>query len=259
MSLRKKYAKELEAAALIDGNEVDLMKALLYDYAEDWEKTEDYFNPIRKVAESIFDKCKKQSIIPPFDKLTAISKFLNNGVYENYSFIDGVELMPKPLARSLWYFLDITQDGSHKNGDLKLGVDKYVRDTKNINLFRTVLYIAIDLCLWYERVRGEADSPDYLPKWERVKNRNLNSEAIYECSNEKEMLVNDENFAQVKSYYETKTFKPEKDEDGCWHCEECLVGIRTWDDGNLIMLYDVTNNTSKNRDKYPYYAKYKKV
>lgn len=257
--IRKKYSEELEAASLIDGNEKSLMEALLYDYAEDWKNTEDYFNPIRKIAESIFDECKRLSIIPPINELNAISKFLNNGVYENYSFIEGKELMPKPLARSLWYFLDITQDGSHKKGDLKLGVDKYVRDTKNINLFRTVLYIAMDLCLWYKNVRDEADSPDFLPKWERVKNRILNSETIFECSNEKEMLVNDDDFAKVKSYYEKKTFKPEKDEDGCWHCEKCLVGIHAWKDDASIILYDLTNNTSSSKDKYPYYAKYKRV
>ncbi len=260
--IRNKYKDELAAASLIKGNEESLMNALLYDYAEDWEKTEDYFNPMRKIVEAIFDESKTLRIIPPTftgSKLSPISKFLNNGVYENYSIIEGEELMPKPLARSLWYFLDITQDCSHKNGDLKLGVDKYVQDTKNVNLFRTVLYIAMDLCLWYKKVRDEADSPDYLPKWERVKNRKLNSETIYECSNEKEMLVNDENFAQVKSYYETKTFKPEKDEDGCWHCEECLVGIHAWKDDGSIILYDLTNNTTSSKDKYPYYARYKRV
>lgn len=260
--IRNKYKDELAAASLIKGNEEDLMKALLYDYAEDWKNTKDYFNSIRKIAESIFDKCQKQNIIPPLNdelKLNAISKFLNNGVYENYSFIEGEEIMPKPLARSLWYFLDITQDASHKKGDLKLGVDKYVQDTKNVNLFRAVLYIAMDLCLWYKNVRDEADSPDFLPKWERVKNRILNSETIFECSNEKEVLVNDDNFAKIKSYYETKTFKPEKDDEGIWHCEECLVGIRTWEDCASIVLYDLTNNTSKSKEKYPYYAKYKKV
>lgn len=256
--IRKKYAEELEAAALIEGNYGCLMDALLYDYSDEWSKTEDYFNPIRKIAESIFDECKRLSIIPPINELNAISKFLNNGVYENYSFIEGKELMPKPLARSLWYFLDITQDGSHKKGDLKLGVDKYVRDTKNINLFRTVLYIAMDLCLWYERVRGEADNPAFVPKWKRIRNKDMDSESKSVCLSE-EKLSENEDIAQVKSYYETKTFKPEKDEDGCWHCEECLVGIHAWKDDGSIILYDLTNNTSGSKDKYPYYAKYKKV
>lgn len=67
--IRKKYAKELEAAALIEGNGECLMDALLYDYSDEWEKTEDYFNPIRKIAESIFDECKTLSIIPPHHRI----------------------------------------------------------------------------------------------------------------------------------------------------------------------------------------------
>lgn len=163
--IRKKYAKELEAASLIEGNEECLMDALLYDYSDEWEKTEDYFNPIRKIAESIFDECKTLRIIPPIVELNGISKFFNHGHYENYSLIEGEEILPKPLARSLWLFLDITQDGSHKKGNLKLGVDKYVRDTKNINLFRTILYIAMDLCLWYRYVKEEAENETFVPKW----------------------------------------------------------------------------------------------
>lgn len=257
--IRKKYAKELEAAKLIDGNEECLMNALLYDYSEDWKNAEDYFTPIRKITEAIFDECKRCCIIPPINELNAISRFLNSGQYESYRVIGDGEIMPKPLARSFWYFLDITQDGSHKKGDLKLRVDKYVRETKNINLFRTVLYIAMDLCLWYKKVRDEVESPDFAPKWERVKNEDVNSETNSICLNEADMLENNENLAQVKSYYETKTFKPEKDEDGYWHCEECLVGIHTWEEGNSITLYNVTNNTSKSKDKYPYYAHYKKI
>lgn len=257
--IRKKYTKELKAASLIEGNEECLMDALLYDYSDEWEKTEDYFNPIRKVGESIFDECKRLKIIPPIYELNAISRFLNYGCNENFSVISGEEIMPKPLARSLWFFLDITQDGSHKKGELKLGVDKYVRETKNINLFRSVLYIAMDLCLWYEKVRDEANNPAFVPQWERIKNGNMNSESNSVCSKEEKMLKNGDDFAHIKSYYETNTFKPEKDEDGCWHCEECLVGIHRWEDGNSMKLYNVRKNTSKSKYKYPYYANYETI
>ena len=35
--------------------------------------------------------------------------------------------------------------------ELKLAVDKYVADNKNINLYRSVLYIAMDLLLWHKK------------------------------------------------------------------------------------------------------------
>jgi hypothetical protein len=80
--------------------------------------------------------------------------------------------MPKPLARALWYFLDITQDASHDKDGLRLKVSEYVRENQNINLFRSVLYIAMDLCLWYQKCKEEMNSSDYHRKWERRDNIN---------------------------------------------------------------------------------------
>ena len=164
--IHNKYKKELEAAALISGNEECLMNALLYEYSEDWKNTEDYFNPMRNIVESIFSACKREGIIPKdVGELNQISTFLDKNNHETYVYTQ--EIMPKPLARGLWYFLDITQDGSHKKDGLRLQVGNYVRETQNINLFRSVLYIAMDLCLWYAKCREELKSADYKPKWER--------------------------------------------------------------------------------------------
>lgn len=163
--IHNKYRKELEAATLIPGNEESLMNALLYEYSEDWRNTEDYFNPMRNMIESIFSACKKEGIIPDVGELNQISRFLNGEEHEVYTKCQ--EIMPKPLVRSLWYFLNITQDGSHKKDDLQLKVGEYVRETQNINLFRSVLYIAMDICLWYAKCKEEMKHPDYKPKWER--------------------------------------------------------------------------------------------
>ncbi|MBQ7819381.1 MAG: hypothetical protein IJ341_06745 [Bacteroidales bacterium] len=163
--IQNKYKAELEAASLIDGNQESLFNALLYEYSDDWKNSEDYFNPMRKIIESIFSECKKLKIIPNIEGLGAISRFLGKGEEEKYITIEGQEIMPKPLARSLWFFLDITQEGSHKKEDLTLGVEKYVRDTKNINLFRSILYIAMDMCLWFKTCKEEIMLPSFSPKW----------------------------------------------------------------------------------------------
>ena len=60
--------------------------------------------------------------------------------------------MEKTLCHQLSYLLDITQDCSHGKKNLSLGVDSYVRANRNINLFRSVLFVAMDLLLWYENV-----------------------------------------------------------------------------------------------------------
>lgn len=166
--IHNKYKKELEAASLISGNEDALMKALLYEDAGDWSNTEIYFNSMRSVVESIFSTCKRDRIIPDVGELSQISRFLgNNDKNDNETYVIIQEIMPKPLARGLWYFLDITQDASHNKDELKLKVVKYVKETQNINLFRSVLYIAMDLCLWYAKCKEEMKQPDYKRKWER--------------------------------------------------------------------------------------------
>lgn len=68
-------------------------------------------------------------------------------------------------------------------------------------------------------------------------------------------LVNDEG----KTKYEGKIFSPTKDENGIWHCEECLVIISHWESGKM-RLKEISNNTNKRTNsKYPYFAKFDKV
>lgn len=162
--IRNKYQKELEAASVIEGNEGFIFDALMYDYSENWGNTQDYFNPARKVIERVFDACKKLGVIPQLAELNSFGNFLQNkdSVFE---IKENCEIMPKPLVYSLEYFLGITQDGSHGAGDLKLGVDAYVRNSKNINLFRTILYIVMDICLWYKDVCGQSRDEN-LTKWQ---------------------------------------------------------------------------------------------
>lgn len=149
--IRNKYAAELKAASLIEKNEEDLMKALLYEETRDRQNTEDYFNLIRKIVERILEESKKLQITPNNIKLSGWKRFLAN---EDKIFClkaPQEEIMPKPLMYGLDYLEHIIQDGSHGEGDLELGIDAYVRESKDINLFRSVLYIAMDLCLWLEK------------------------------------------------------------------------------------------------------------
>ena len=62
------------------------------------------------------------------------------------------------MAESLRFFLSITQDGSHDANDLQLGVDQYVRQTQNVNLYLSILHIAMDLLLWHERMHKKYEN-----------------------------------------------------------------------------------------------------
>lgn len=152
--IRRRYPKEFAASRLITGADILLLKGLLFEYKEDSKSVnaQDLFNPLRKIVEKIMDSLKEKQLIPPIPSTQAngFYKFLNS---EHPIFkLEERELMPAPLVCSLKYFLDITQDGSHNNKELKLAVDKYVAENKNINLFRTVLYIAMDLLLWHKKI-----------------------------------------------------------------------------------------------------------
>ena len=244
--IRKRFQRELEAASIIPANEERLMDALLYESSEDWTNTQNYFTSMRKIVEAIVSECKKLGVVPHIKELNAVSFFLDKGEHKCYEIVGSEPIIPKPLAQSLKYFLNITQDASHEGEQLNYEVDKYVRETKNINLFRSILFIAMDLCLWFESIKKEATSPTFSKKW-RVK----------ETEPQNTNLEN-EDFLKAKNYYENKVFEPEYDDElKVWHCEECAITLRTWESGKQLSLRDFTPNTKdKTKEKYPYYAKY---
>lgn len=160
--LRQKYKREFDAAKLIDGATQLLIDGLTYNYNDDWKDVQDYFTPARKIFERIVDKLIEQKKLPPISKLNTMGKLLVNGKYEDdeCSYELRQEVMPAPLAHSLQFFLDITQDGSHDNGDLKLGVDSYIRKSHNTNLFNSILFITMDLLLWHMDYSKDKDAEE---------------------------------------------------------------------------------------------------
>ena len=164
--IRSRYEREFAAAELIpDACEI-LIKGLMFEYNENSNAidAQDLFTPLRKIVEKIMDSLKENQLIPPIPSTQAngFYKFLN-GEHPIFTLEDK-EFMPAPLVCSLKFFLDITQDGSHSNKELKLAVDKYVADNKNINLYRSVLYIAMDLLLWHKNTH-EAEYDHEIWSW----------------------------------------------------------------------------------------------
>ena len=163
--IRNKYTKEFEAAKHIDDADRYLMTGLLYLYEDDsWKNVQDYFNPARKIVERMMTKCMELNILPPKTSLNNASRYFSNTPNDNHIRLNE-EIMPRTLAESLFYFLKITQDGSHDENDMNLGVDKYVRENKNINLYRTILYIVMDLLVWFDSVCKKYENNQH-PLWE---------------------------------------------------------------------------------------------
>lgn len=244
--VRNKYGKYLEAASFIEGNEKLIWDALMQSYLG--EIKIQHFNSLREVVEHIFSECANLSILPKgLSSLNGICKFLNQGKENNYKIKENLEIMPKPLSRALWYFLDITQDGSHKKSDLKLGVEKYARETDSLNIFRSVLFIAMDICFWYKSVSEEAQG-DYTPKWEIIEPEKTT------ISDPNESTSSDESI--ILSEYTNQIVVLEQDENKCWFYKKCVVRIREWEPGKKIKLIDVEKNRAQNQNRYPYISRF---
>lgn len=148
--VKNQYKAEFEAAKLVPDAERLLLQGLLYEYDDNWKDVQDYFTPIRKIVERIVDECVDKEILPFVNTLEGYGKLLNCEAVNGFQLNN--RIMEKTLCHQLSYLLDITQDCSHGRKNLSLGVDGYVRANQNTNLFNSVLFVAMDLLLWYEKV-----------------------------------------------------------------------------------------------------------
>ena len=161
--IRNQYSSELKAVknCLSSAHEILLMEILIYceEGRHDFHDTIGYFNPLRKLIEVIRDKCEDLGIIPTsISSLNDFRRFMQGMEVSGYSINKG-EVMPPTLARSLYYYLDITQDASHSKDDLKLNVEQFVQSQKNVLLLKAIVNIALDICLWFNKYT--IDNPDF--------------------------------------------------------------------------------------------------
>ena len=56
--------------------------------------------------------------------------------------------------------------------------------------------------------------------------------------------------------YSGKSFIPERDDEGYWHCGECSVIIRPWHKTQIVLKSIMPNESELTKDKYPYFATY---
>lgn len=154
-----KDARDFDSVLKVTEAEKFVRQNLIRSYDCRWDyvagRPQEILTSARKIIESMFDFLKSPmlAIIPPIEELNSISQFISGRSVDScnltYQLNRGMQIMPRPLARALWYCLDIVQDGSHLKGDLKLGVDSYLTSTKNSNIIRSILHIIIDLLRWF--------------------------------------------------------------------------------------------------------------
>jgi hypothetical protein len=127
----------------------------LIKHIENVEKlvnTEDMLNPIRKIIERMFTRLAEMGIIPEAiisnkGWINGSSLFLANK-HSDYEHLS--EITPPLVSENIHRLLNIIQDASHGEGELKLKVDQYLKSAQSDFLYRSCVFLLFDLLLWFK-------------------------------------------------------------------------------------------------------------
>lgn len=174
--VRKRNKPLLDVAKSVDEKCEEHLYNFLLDEARDitCKRSVDMFNQLRLILERIHALCLEAGIIP-----SELSQLNNLSYYFYYNtnksnlgwcgyrddkqkviYKPAANVMPIPVARSLSTLIEITQDGSHNRSDLTLFVSEYVNDAQTPFLFRSCLYMVMDLLRWYDDLKKKIESEE---------------------------------------------------------------------------------------------------
>jgi len=154
VQLKHKYADLLETCSdhLLGQENFTRLYALI-KHIENVEKlanTEDMLNPIRKIIERMFIRMAEKGIIPEAiisnrGWINGSSLFLANK-HSDYEHVS--EITPPIVSENIHRLLNIIQDASHADGELKLKVDQYLKTAQSDYLYRSCVFLLFDLLIW---------------------------------------------------------------------------------------------------------------
>lgn len=165
--MRKKYAAVFKAADRYNDKNVQrvLTEALDEEFSFELSlrDTEDKFNKLRIIAEGLLQNLAKMDILPAIN-FGAQVDFLVDGRFDDCQvtlrfYHADKRLMSTTLSSAFRYFRLIVAGGSHTaTGDKVLDVVDYVsKESRNSDLYKSALYILMDLLLWYESILDSAE------------------------------------------------------------------------------------------------------
>ena len=200
-----------------------------------------YFNQLRQVLEYIFRACNQVGLVPDQClaganiNLNQSSQYLagKNATVAGVRYGEqGERIIPEYIETLVRCILDFGNIHSHTvelSADDQMKIESIFRSKRS----RYIIFgLTLQLC---EVITWMAD---YIAQ-----------------HNDKEVnLLYCKELPKDGKEYNGRELVPVRDEDGTWHCEECLVAVKKWEDGKKARLRDVQPNTSKTKDKYPYFA-----
>lgn len=242
---------ELEIDQYAENLLMDILLPLHYPSKAPNFKPVYHYNQLRQLIEYIFRVCNKVGLVP--DKcidngkvnLNQSSLYLAGKNAELLGIRYGVvgeRVIPDYIENIIRSILDFGNVHSHTvdlDDEDTLKIEKILRTSKS----RFIVFgLTLHLCealIWFA---------EYISKHD---DKEIN---LFYCTDLKSINAT----SNSKSKYLNNTFVPEQDEDGCWHCGECLVGIKYWESGELIITKLTENTDKKTKSKYPFYASFKK-
>lgn len=154
--LKHKYSKVLELCSEEYLGQAQFPRLFtLIRHIENMEKlsnTEDMLNPIRKIIERMFTRLSEKGIIPEGIMnnkgwINGSSLFLSQK-HSDYEYL--CEIVPPLISENIHRLLNIIQDASHGDGELRLKVDLYLKSTQSDYFYRSCVLLLFDLLLWFK-------------------------------------------------------------------------------------------------------------
>lgn len=125
-----------------------------FSFDDNFMKTEEKFGELRKRTEKIFNDAREvRRILPPLRYIGQVQQLLSDGEYYDnntgrmYRLLGPV--MPETLSYALGYLVKVTNGGTHEAGKDNLDVGGYVTATRSPNIYKTCVFILMDLLIWY--------------------------------------------------------------------------------------------------------------
>ncbi len=195
------------------------------------------FNPIRKILEKMFHKMNSIGLVP--DDIVQNSgwisgvKWFIKGTHKEFQLEE--EFVNPIIVFQIEKLLDLTQDASHGEGNLKYRVDEYVMNSSNNYLYTSCVYQLLDILVWFKSLVDEnPDKEKNILKWSRKESTNQNR------TSSNELVLS-------------------QDSDGNYHCEDVIFAYSKVHDkyelGSRVEIYETAaNNNDRNKHMYPKFA-----
>lgn len=241
-------SETLGISEYIDSIILDILLPLHYTEKQSSFKPIHHYNQLRQLVEYLFRACHKVGLIPDqcipngIVNLNQCSIYLagKNAEKAGVRYGEpGERVIPEYIEAIIRSVLDFGNVHSHTvelDAEDTIKIENILRSSQSKYL---IFGLTLQLCeaiTWFAKYISVHDDKEV----------NL----LY-CQG----LIKDDD----KAKYEGKICVPEQDENGVWHCEECLVILSHWESGRM-KLKEISDNTNKRTNgKYPYFAKFDKV